>query len=595
MISARMTSRIVGWNALFGATLALAISGVVLAAPADNNNKGEAKAASPRKATAGPEAKTPAAKAPLAKTPVAKTPAAKAPAVKNDASDRNAAKNAARKDAARKGEAKTNEPGKKSEPKKSDPKTDAAKKDEPNKDVAKAEPAQNAPIYTAPKRRHHASKNPLKIPNSQIEPVAWHQIEGWTDDDHAAAFATFLVSCRAILRSSPKVRATRPAAYNALFEICNRAVAAIPLDSVGARAFFEQNFRAVRLSLLGEAQGFFTGYYEPIVDGARLPSDQYSVPLYRRPGNLIAQRVRRAGKKGKAGTRVVKRTAPFYERAQIEDGALAGRELEICYLKDPIDAFFAEIQGSTRVRLEDGSVLRLNYAAGNGHPYTAVGKFLIERNIVSREEMSMQKIREYMESNPEEGRKLRRENKSYVFFRETDLSEFDEAIGAQGVTLTDGRSIAVDRNLHTYGMPFFIDAVLPIQSEKPDTKFRRLMIAQDTGGAIIGPARADIYLGAGDEAARAAGRFKHFGRFVMLVPNELDPTDVARSVPMPLPKPKFPGEEQVADKKAEPDASAAKTTAKATRVADIEKKVAPASAAAVSVPLPKKRPSKRKP
>jgi len=164
----------------------------------------------------------------------------------------------------------------------------------------------------------------------------------------------------------------------------------------------------VRLSPLGEQAGFFTGYYEPIVEGARLPSDVYTVPLYRRPPNMVTQRLRMSGKKGKAGKRAVKRTAPFYDRAQIEDGALAGRELEIVYLKDPIDGFFAEIQGSTRVRLEDGSVIRLNYASGNGHPYTAVGKFLVERNIVSKEEMSMQKIREYMEANPEDGKNLRR-------------------------------------------------------------------------------------------------------------------------------------------------------------------------------------------
>ena len=391
-------------------------------------------------------------------------------------------------------------------------------------------------------KRTSKKAHPLKIPNSQIEPVAWHEITGWLNDDHSEAYSAFLASCRPILKSSAKMRVLRGETYRALHEICGRAVAALPLDAAGARAFFEQNFRPVRLSALGEKEGFFTGYYEPVVEGSRLPSNEYTVPLYRRPSDLITQRLRRSGTKGKAGKRLVKRSsAPYYDRTQIEDGVLAGRDLEICWLKSPIDAFFAEIQGSVRVQLEDGKVIRLNYADKNGHPYTAVGSFLIQRGIVSKEEMSMQKIRDYMEKFPEEGKELRRLNRSYVFFRETDLSEYDEAIGAQGISLTAARSIAVDRKLHTYGMPVFINALLPIVSEKPDTWFRRLMIAQDTGGAIIGPARADIYLGAGSEAERAAGRFKHNGQFVMLVPNELDPADEANGTPLPPPRPKEAG------------------------------------------------------
>ncbi len=194
----------------------------------------------------------------------------------------------------------------------------------------------------------------------------------------------------------------------------------------------------------------------------------------------------------------------YYERAAIDDGVLAGRDLEICWLKDPIDSFFIHIQGSVRVLLDDGKLMRLNYEAANGHPYYAVGRYLIDRNIVPKEEMSMDRIREWMERNPQEGNELRRRNKSYVFFRETHLSANDEPIGAQGISLTPGRSIAVDRKLHTYGTPFFISAYLPIGGLKPDTWFRRLMIAQDTGGAIVGPARADLYFGAGDEAASIA-------------------------------------------------------------------------------------------
>jgi membrane-bound lytic murein transglycosylase A len=167
----------------------------------------------------------------------------------------------------------------------------------------------------------------------------------------------------------------------------------------------------------------------------------------------------------------------------------------------------------------------------------AVGKFLIERKHVSKDEMSMDRIRQWMNANPEEGREIRRLNKSYVFFRVTGLGDDEEPVGAQGVSLTPGRSIAVDRNLHVYGTPFFISAELPIESEQPTTKFRRLMVAQDTGGAIIGPARADIYLGAGDDAGLVSGRFRHPGKFVMLFPNKIDPIEAASHVPLPRPRP----------------------------------------------------------
>jgi membrane-bound lytic murein transglycosylase A len=380
----------------------------------------------------------------------------------------------------------------------------------------------------------------LKFPNSQLEPAAWTDLDGWADDDHAAAFKTFLASCKAMLPRSASARETRPV-FAALKQICHRAVAAAPGSDEAARVFFEKNFRPVRISTLGEADGFLTGYYEPIVDGSRTQTEEYNVPLYRRPSNLIAGGRRIAGdfpNKGPVGRKVGRRKiAPYYDRAEIEDGALSGRKLEICWLKDPTDAFFMQIQGSGRVRLADGAVLRLNYDAHNGWPYTPVGKFLIDRGIVPKEEMSLDRIRQWMESNPEGGKELRRLNRSFVFFRETGLSEQDEPVGAQGIPVTAGRSIAVDRAIHVYGTPFFIEADLPIESEKPTTKFRRLMVAQDTGSAIVGLARADIYFGAGSELGQIAGRIRHPGRFAMLVPNELDPAKVDRHLPLPKPRP----------------------------------------------------------
>jgi membrane-bound lytic murein transglycosylase A len=299
----------------------------------------------------------------------------------------------------------------------------------------------------------------------------------------------------------------------------------------------------VRIARLGENAGFLTGYYEPIVDGARSPSEVYDVPVYRKPWNLIAagrhkQRPGYFPNKGTVGRLVGRRKiVPYYDRGEIEDGVLAGRGLEIAWLKDRIDLFFMQIQGSARIRLEDGKILRVNYAGHNGHRYTPVGRILIDRGIVPRDEMSMDRIRQWMQANPDEAREMRRKNQSYIFFRETELSGEEEPVGGQGVSLTTGRSIAIDRPLHAYGTLFFIEADLPIESPRASNPFRRLMVGQDTGSAIVGPARADIYFGAGSEPGRVAGRIRHAGRFTMLLPSDLDPVAAASETPIPLARP----------------------------------------------------------
>ncbi len=207
-----------------------------------------------------------------------------------------------------------------------------------------------------------------------------------------------------------------------------------------------------------------------------------------------------------------------------------------------------QIQGSARVRLEDGTLLRLNYNGHNGHNYTAVGRILIERNLIPREEMSMDRIKRWMLANPDQAREVRGTNKSFVFFRITGLNNEDEPVGAQGVHLSPGRSIAVDKT-HVYGTPFFIESDLPIDNPRPATKFRRLMVAQDTGSAIIGPARADLYWGAGDDAGKVAGRIRHQGRFVMLMPRALDMVEAGRKMPLPRAKPAIPTEVATEDRR----------------------------------------------
>jgi membrane-bound lytic murein transglycosylase A len=376
---------------------------------------------------------------------------------------------------------------------------------------------------------------PLRIPDSQLEPLAFDAIEGWPQDDHAAALATFKASCRPLLRGRGQSTEQRPV-YQALLKACAEAVHVAPS---AARAFFEAEFRPVRINRLGDRAGFLTGYYEPIVEGSRFPTREFTVPLYRRPPDLVPPPGTAKGQgfpnTGKSMRRQADGTlVPYYERGEIDDGALDGRHLEICWIKDPIDLFVIQIQGSARIRLEDGEMLRVNYDSHNGFPYTAVGRILIERGLVPREEMSMDRIRDWMKANPDAGRELRRANRSYTFFRIVGLGNDREAEGAQGIPLTAGRSIAVDKALHVYGTPFFISAGLPLSTKSEP--FRRLMIAQDTGSAIVGPARADIYYGAGPEAGRISGRFRNSGDFFMLVPRELDLVAAGAHMPLPVPR-----------------------------------------------------------
>ncbi len=231
--------------------------------------------------------------------------------------------------------------------------------------------------------------------------------------------------------------------FSALQHVCRRARDYDASDKDKAREFFETNFRPLRITTLGEAAGFLTGYYEPIVEGSRTWSQEFQVPVYRKPSNLIPGGRRRITdgfpNKGPVGRKFGrKKIVPYYDRAEIEEGVLTGRGLEICWLKNPIDLLFIQIQGSARIRMPDDSIVRINYDAHNGYPYTPVGRPLIEMGAIPREEMSMDRIRKWMEENPDVAKDVRRKNRSYVFFREPAISATEEPKGAQGVSLTPG-------------------------------------------------------------------------------------------------------------------------------------------------------------
>ena len=388
----------------------------------------------------------------------------------------------------------------------------------------------------------------LRLPNTAIEPIEWNALNGWKADNHTAAFATFLTSCRPLLRASVR-EGDKRLMYLALAQVCRQALTVGRLtDDDQARIFFEHNFRPLRITKLGDSAGLLTGYYEPIVDGSRFPTGIFKVPIYRRPPDLVPPR-NSTGPGFPNKGQSLRRTSsgalvPYYDRGQILDGALDGKHLEICWIKNQSDALTIQIEGSARVRLEDGTILRINYDGHNGYPFVPVSRTLIERNIIPRKEMSLERIRDWMHANPQSAQEVLRQNRSFVFFRIVGLSDDREpkdaqgaphereAVGAQGVPLTPGRSIAVDNTLHVYGTPFFIQADLPLTDAKRSVSFDRLMIAQDTGSAIVGPARVDIFLGVGDRAGELANQV-HLVNLALLVPRELDPVTAGPRMPLP--------------------------------------------------------------
>lgn len=345
-------------------------------------------------------------------------------------------------------------------------------------------------------------------------PVSFAAIEGWDDDDQAAAFQTLLRTCGRLKRESASAEACAAA---------KTLAARGDVSREAARSFFETYYTPYRIAGAPKP-GLVTGYYEPEIDGSRGKSDKFPVPVYGRPDDLVAVTPDETRAKDSAeGTLTAMRKTddglvPYYTREEIDKGALQGRGLELVYLADPVELFFMQVQGSGRVRLPDGTHVRLGYATKNGHPYTSIGKKMLELGQDKPKSMSMQGIKAWLHEDPERGKKLMWENKSYVFFRLLDEKEGESGpIGAQGVALTPGRSLAVDPSFHRLGTPVFVEA--PELKDETRSPFRRLMIAQDVGSAIRGVERGDIYWGSGDAAGAIAGTTHAPAQFIVLLPN----------------------------------------------------------------------------
>jgi membrane-bound lytic murein transglycosylase A len=354
-----------------------------------------------------------------------------------------------------------------------------------------------------------------------LERVSFETLAGFCEDDALAAYRAFRAAARAMVDGAPPLRAARPASQG-LREAAGAALDFEARHADAARKFFAWHFRPYRV-LADAARGFLTGYYEPHVRGSLTRTPDFTAQILARPADLVTFAAGEAPPGFDPALTGAQRLAdgslrPYPDRADIED---AGRS-PLLWLADAVEVFLIQVQGSARVALADGRVVRLVYDGRNGQPYSSIGRLLIESGEFAEPEMSLARLKAWLRANGLQpggkARELMRRNRSYVFFRvDEDFDPRDGPIGGAGIPLVPLRSIAVDRAIWPYGTPFWIEAALPWQGEAP-TPFRRLMIAHDTGSAILGPARADLFFGGGDEAGARAGAIRHPADFVVLLP-----------------------------------------------------------------------------
>ncbi len=352
---------------------------------------------------------------------------------------------------------------------------------------------------------------------ARLEALGFESLDGWNDDDHLAGFRAFERSALALATGRESARPAQPASPD-LIATARAALGATLSATREAQRFFEARFRPFRV-IPGDGEGFLTGYYEPCVQASMVETEEFRWPILGRPADLVSLPADAAPvgfPKGISGARRLPdgSLVTYADRTQIETERLD----PIVWVRDAIEAFLIQVQGSAQAEFPDRRRARLAYDGRNGLPYTSIGRILIESGEIAESAMSLSSLKTWLRADPERGLALMRRNRSFVFFKLVD--EFDPLLGpvaGAGVALTPLRSIAVDRTIWAYGLPFWIDAELPWADAAP-RPFRRLMIAQDTGSAIVGPARADLFFGSGDAAGARAGAIRHKGEVVVLMP-----------------------------------------------------------------------------
>ncbi len=357
---------------------------------------------------------------------------------------------------------------------------------------------------------------PEAPPGLKVSPSSYSMLPGWDEDDLAGVLPALLNSCKVIGKQAddapvgPKALAGNAGDWRAPCAAAKEV--GVSADANAVRSFFERWFVPFQAEDMRGTPGLFTGYYEAELDASRTPDSLHMYPLYRAP-----------------------KTPTTLTRAEIEAGGLRGQGLEFLWVKDPVDAFFLQIQGSGIVKLTDGSEIRIGYAGNNGQAFVAIGKLMIAEGIIDKNSASMQSIRTWLRANPEQARVMMNRNPRFIFFRE--IKE-NGPVGAMGVTLTAGRSLAVDPAFVPMGLPLWLDTTWPVAHGviKKGAPLRRLMLAQDVGTAIKGPVRGDFFWGSGEEALTFAGAMKNPGKWFMLLPvtaaarKTLDVVDIVSSL-----------------------------------------------------------------
>ncbi|HTW33855.1 MAG TPA: MltA domain-containing protein [Rhizomicrobium sp.] len=362
---------------------------------------------------------------------------------------------------------------------------------------------------------------PVETPPLRFAPTAFAALPGWRASDPRGALDAFRRSCTAILKR-PLSEQLGWAGYAGSAASWLAPCKALPYSSLSAgdaRAFFEKWFAPVSI----DRPAHFTGYYEPELSGSPRPTLRYHIPIYGRPKDLVTADLGsfRHALEGEhiAGRLDGIRLVPYATRADIDAHGLATAPI-LLYTDDAVSAFFLQIQGSGLVKLTNGGIVRLAYAAKNGRPYTPIGRVLIAQGALARKDVSLQTIRAWLDAHPSAAQNVMQVDESFVFFEIAPLG--DPALGSpgtEGISLTPGASLAVDERFHPLGAPVYVATTIPDPNPaKPDRSFQRLLIAQDTGGAIKGPARGDIFFGAGSDAESIAGRLNARGQFFVLIP-----------------------------------------------------------------------------